>query len=82
MHRHPKRTDLFLVRVWTERTPEGGAAQGAEKASGGSGGSGDSDQVVYHGKVQRVVDGESHEFSSWQGLIDLLLTMLAMNERR
>jgi hypothetical protein len=79
MHRHPKRTDLFLLRVWTERTPQGGAAQHAEK---GSAGSGDSGQVVYHGKVQRVVDGESHEFSSWLDLIDVLLAMLSHNKRR
>ncbi len=29
-----------------------------------------------HGKVQRVVDGESHQFDSWQALVDLLLVML------
>ncbi len=31
------------------------------------------------GKVQRVVDGESHQFRDWQGLVELLLVMLSGN---
>lgn len=41
-----------------------------------------SGKVEWRGKVQRVVDGESHQFSSLQGLVDLLLAMLLNNERR
>jgi hypothetical protein len=35
-----------------------------------------SDEREYSGKVQRVVDGETHEFSDWHALIDHLITML------
>jgi hypothetical protein len=34
-----------------------------------------SGRTEYKGKVQRVVDGESHQFGDWQGLMDLLFTM-------
>ena len=37
-----------------------------------------SGRLEWHGKVQRVVDGESHDFSDWQGLSDLLLAMLSV----
>lgn len=36
----------------------------------------------WHGRVQRVMDGESHEFKSLQDLVDLLSVMLSNNERR
>lgn len=36
----------------------------------------------WHGKVQRVTDGESHEFHDWQGLVEWLLAMLAEKEGR
>lgn len=35
-----------------------------------------SGKVEWHGKVQRVVDGESHQFREWQDLTDLLRAML------
>ncbi len=38
--------------------------------------------VEWHGRVQRVMDGESHEFKSLQDLVDLLSVMLSNNERR
>ena len=38
--------------------------------------------VEWHGRVQRVVDGESHEFKSLHDLVDLLSVMLSNNERR
>ena len=38
--------------------------------------------VEWHGRVQRVVDGESHEFKSLQDLVDLLSVMLSNDERR
>ncbi len=60
----PRRSDLFLVRLW------------AEDAADGSG------KVEWRGKVQRVVDGESRQFSGWQDLVDVLLTMLLHKEGR
>jgi hypothetical protein len=38
--------------------------------------------VEWRGRVQRVVDGESHEFKSLHDLVDLLSVMLSNNERR
>lgn len=68
---HLKRTNLFLLRVWTED-----AGDSASDGSGNAAGS-DSGKAEWHGKVQRVVDGESHQFNNWQDLIDLLLEMLS-----
>ena len=55
--RYSKRTNLFLVRLWTHDAPDG------------------SGNTECTGKVQRVIDGESHQFDDWRGLMDLLLTM-------
>ena len=41
-----------------------------EEAADGSG------QFEWHGKVQRVANGESQEFSSWQSLTESLRSML------
>ena len=60
----PRRSDLFLVRLWARDAGEG------------------SDTVECQGKVQRVVDGQSHQFDSWQGLVDLLVVMLSSNKGR
>jgi hypothetical protein len=38
--------------------------------------------VEWHGRVQRVMDGESHEFKSLQDLVDLLSVMVSNSERR
>jgi hypothetical protein len=62
-HRHLRRTDLFLLRVWTEDAGDG------------------SGKTQWRGKVLRVVDGESHQFDDWQGLLTLLSLMLAGAER-
>jgi hypothetical protein len=40
------------------------------------------ENVDWRGRVQRVVDGESHEFKSLQDLVGLLSVMLSNNERR
>ena len=46
-------------------------------------GAGDgSGRVEWCGKVQRVVDGESHRFVGWQDLVDLLVAMLSKNKGR
>lgn len=58
-HRHLRRSDLFLLRLWAE---EGRGRQGA---------------LVWRGKLQRVVDGESHQFDDLQHMLDLLAAMLA-----
>jgi hypothetical protein len=68
--RHYKRADLFLVRLWPK------------ESDGGSNAGNESGQVEWHGKVQRVVDGEAHRFSSLQGLVDWLLVMLGNNKER
>ena len=48
---HYKRADLFLVRLWSKESDDGSNAGG------------DSGQVEWQGKVQRVVDGEAHQFT-------------------
>jgi hypothetical protein len=60
------RSDLFLVRVYAGEADAGdhGASARAE----------------CRGRVQRVVDGETRLFSSWQGLMDTLQEML-LNEK-
>ncbi len=58
---HLKRANLYLVRVWNE---DGSVGDGGGAAT-------------WHGRVQRVVDGESHPFNNWQDLINVLQEMLA-----
>lgn len=63
--RHMKHTNLFLVRFWTEEPgPGGGQTMGVGAA------------LEWHGRVQRVVDGESCEFKDWETFVDTLHTML------
>ena len=71
--RHLRRTDLFLVRVWRE-----GIGDHNDDEASGTGG----DTTEWRGRVQRVVDGESHEFDNWQGLVDSLLVMLSEDKGR
>ena len=35
----------------------------------------------WHGKVQRVVDGEVHQFAGWADLTEALQSMLALSKR-
>ncbi len=35
-----------------------------------------SKKAGWHGKVQRVVDGEAHQFDTWQELVNALQAML------
>ena len=65
MRNHLRRSNLFLLRVWAEESSD---APDAEEA------------VRWRGKVQRVVDGESHQFSDWEGLTSLLVTMLSYSQ--
>ena len=78
-HRHFTRTDLFLVRIWTKGA-EGITGDNID-VSGESGGEG-AGKLEWRGTVQRAVDGEAHQFSSWQGLQDLLVVMLSNNKGR
>lgn len=62
-HKRLKRTELFLVRLWT-RTSAGGSGE-----------------VSWYGRVQKTVDGQSHSFADWPALIDLLVSMMTLEER-
>jgi hypothetical protein len=73
-YRHLRRTNLFLVRVWVEEA-EGDEEDAGERAGGSA-------EAAWSGRVQRVVDGEAHEFSGLQGLVDSLLAMLSQSEGR
>ena len=64
--RNLKRTELFLVRVWLSSAGGGKPHPGASADR-------------WKGRVQRVVDGEAHEFDDWQGLTDALAAMLPGN---
>jgi hypothetical protein len=67
-HRY-RRTDLFLVRVWRDRTGDG-AHDGDYMG-----------RVEVRGKVQRVVSGEAYPFYSWQRLAELLREMVSGIDR-
>jgi hypothetical protein len=62
--RYMKHNDLFLVRFWTEEP-----GPGDQTASIGAG-------MDWHGRVQRVVDGESREFTDWEAFVDTIRAML------
>jgi hypothetical protein len=40
-----------------------------------------SEKAGWHGKVQRVVDGEAHQFDTWQELVNALQAMLPEAEQ-
>ena len=48
----------------------------SEEAADGSG------NLEWRGKVQRVVDGEAHQFSEWQDLCNVLLGMLSKDKNK
>jgi hypothetical protein len=79
-YRPIRRVDLFLVRVWREDiddvqyNADSSGAIGSDNSGGG--------KAEWRGNVQRVVDGESHQFSGWQGLTDLLLAMISNKQGR
>ncbi len=56
------RSNLFLVRVWLRNN---GSADL------------DSSKAKWCGSIRRIVDGEAHQFSDWQGLVDLLEAMVS-----
>jgi hypothetical protein len=80
-HRHFTRTDLFLVRIWTKGAEaiagDNANISGEGEVEGEGGG-----KLEWRGTVQRAVDGEAHQFSSWQGLQDLLVAMISNNKGR
>jgi hypothetical protein len=77
--RNPRRTHLFLVRVWTDGTSTTVSARSVAESGEHSDADG---QDEWSGSVQRVVDGESHQFRGWQSLTDTLLSMLAETKRK
>lgn len=61
-----KDTDLFIIRMWAEEVGDEEMGDGAGRRP-----------TELRGKVQRVVDGESHQFDSWQALVELLQAMVS-----
>lgn len=78
-HRPYTRTDLFLVRIWSKGGDTGTGDKVGADAQDGKERAG---ELELRGQVQRVVDGEAHQFNSWQGLLDVLLAMLSTNKGR
>jgi len=78
LHRshYRKQTDLFLVRVWTE----GRDVEDADDADDAD--DREARKAEWHGRVQRVVDGEVRPFDSLQALTILLLDMLSGPDER
>src|SRR4051812_21457675 len=70
-HRHYRRSDLFLVRLWTEDGED--APDPTSLRSDVQ----DSNIEVWRGKVQRVGDGEAYRFNGLEGLTEALLAMLS-----
>ena len=75
LHRshYRKHTDLFLVRVWTD----GDGVVDADDTNDR-----EACKPEWHGRVQRVVDGEVRPFDSLQALTNLLLDMLSGPDER
>jgi hypothetical protein len=73
------RTHLFLVRIST-RVTDGGAGDEADPVIEDGGDA--TINLEWRGTVQRTVDGEAHQFSSWQALVDLLQGMLSSKKGR
>jgi len=75
LHRshYRKQTDLFLVRVWTD----GDGVVDADDTNDR-----EACKPEWHGRVQRVVDGEVRPFDSLQALTILLLDMLSGPDER
>jgi hypothetical protein len=80
--RYSRRSDLFLVRVWTVETSQNSRRTTDTGVESSNSDSNDGESAEWRGKVQRVVSGESHEFNSMQGLVELLKLMLSKSERR
>jgi hypothetical protein len=64
-YHHKRRVDLFLVRVWQEESERG--EEGSDEEV----------EEEWNGSVQRVVDGETRRFNSWQDLAELMLAMVS-----
>ena len=61
-----QRTHLFLLRIWCEAP----AANGDQN---------EPSSPTWHGRVQRTVSGEAHNFESKAGLLAVLESMLAQD---
>ena len=80
LHRshYRKQTDLFLVRVWTDERD----AAADDDGDGDNASDREAGKAEWHGRVQRVVDGEVRRFDSLQALANLLLEMLSGLDER
>jgi hypothetical protein len=64
-------SDLFLLRLWNDR-PEG--PEGSVRQNGDTQREEDTGQC---GRLLNMLNGEGHNFDSWEGLVDLLRGMNA-----
>jgi hypothetical protein len=67
------RTDLFLLRLWTDEADRPGVEDGS---------TGTEIAARRHGRVLDMLSGESHGFDDWQGLIGILQGMVAHAEEQ
>ncbi len=58
--------DLFLLRLWTDE-PDGSAVQNDDGQIDEAGGR--------HGRLLNMLNGEGHNFDSWEELVDMLREM-------
>jgi hypothetical protein len=66
-HGNHEGTQLFLLRLWREEDPQAtGAKDGPDRETA----------PRWHGKVQQVVHGEAHAFTSWEMMIACIEAML------
>src|SRR5690348_4020518 len=72
--RRRRRSDLILVRVWSEDNKPGEEIK-TISANGGTR-DGEGPEQRWYGRVQRVTDGKSHPFDSRQDLLDILNSMM------
>ncbi len=66
-----KRTNLFLLRMWCD---DPGPSPGPDPDINGT--EDERSGPKWHGRVQRTVSGEAHNFEGKEALIEVLETML------
>ncbi len=76
-HRHRRRSDLFLVRVWSGSEQAISENDNEITSAHYATGYGEHPEYELHGRVQRVTDGESHPFDSRQDLLNILNSMVS-----
>lgn len=71
-HQDLDRSQLFLVRLWTEQGREESGDSSNSNVS-----SSPNAEIEWHGRVRHIVSGEAYSFHDWPTLVDLLLAMLS-----